>query len=59
MFRIFTVTSLYRFIPRFASLAEALARRPDAMILPLRQRPDPGLGSLAHRSGSQDGGVSW
>lgn len=30
VFRIFTLTSLNRFIPRFASLPEALAQRPAA-----------------------------
>ena len=34
--RIFTLTSLYRFIPRFASLGEALLQRPTA--------PDPMAG---------------
>ena len=31
VFRIFTLTSLYRFIPRFGSLQEALLQRPAAV----------------------------
>jgi anti-anti-sigma factor len=33
VFRIFTLTSLYRFIPRFGSLTEALLQRPAAPAL--------------------------
>jgi anti-sigma B factor antagonist len=56
VFRIFTLTSLYRFIPRFGSRQEALLQRPAA---PIGSRPDPSaeLGSLAHRRGSPDRGV--
>lgn len=54
VFRIFTLTSLHRFIPRFGSLQEALPQRPAAApIPPSRPRPSPGLGSLARRSGSR------
>lgn len=35
VFRIFTLTSLYRFIPRFGSLQEALLQRPAVAIRPL------------------------
>jgi anti-anti-sigma factor len=53
VFRVFTLTSLDRFIPRFGSLQEALMQRPAAApIPPARPRPSPGLGSLARRSGS-------
>jgi anti-sigma B factor antagonist len=41
VFRIFTLTSLYRFIPRFDSLPEALLQRPAAPIRPARPRPSP------------------
>jgi anti-sigma B factor antagonist len=34
VFRIFTLTSLHRFIPRFGSLQEALLQRPAAPIRP-------------------------
>lgn len=53
VFRIFTLTSLYRFIPRFGSLPEALLQRPAAaLVRPSRPRPGPGLGSPAGRSGN-------
>jgi hypothetical protein len=53
VFRVFTLTSLDRFIPRFGSLQEALMQRPAAApIPPARPRPSTGLGSLARRSGS-------
>ena len=53
VFRVFTLTSLHRFIPRFASLQEALPQRPAAApIPPSRPRPSPGLGSPPRRSGS-------
>jgi anti-sigma B factor antagonist len=57
VFRIFTLTSLYRFIPRFGSLPEALLQRPAVAIRPLRPQPSPGLGSRARRSGSLGRGV--
>lgn len=38
VFRIFALTSLDRFIPRFDSLDEALRQRPAAVIIPLRPR---------------------
>jgi anti-sigma B factor antagonist len=38
VFRLFALTGLYRFIPRFATLEEALAQRPTAVIQPLRPR---------------------
>ena len=53
VFRVFTLTSLHRFIPRFGSLQDALPQRPDAApVPPSRPRPSPGLGSPARRSGS-------
>jgi anti-sigma B factor antagonist len=57
VFRIFALTSLYRFIPRFDSLTEALLQRPAAPVRPLRPRPSPGLRSAAHPPGNLDGGV--
>ena len=58
VFRIFTLTSLDRFIPRFGSLQEALLQRPAAApIRPSRPRPSPGLGSPARRNGSPGRGV--
>ena len=57
VFRIFTLTSLYRFIPRFDSLTEALLQRPAALVRPLRPRPSPGLRSAAYPPGNLDGGV--
>ena len=54
VFRVFTLTSLHRFIPRFGSLQEALPQRPAAApIPPSRPRSSPGLGSPARRSGSR------
>jgi anti-anti-sigma factor len=46
MSRIFTLTSLYRFIPRFGSLPEALRQRPAAAIPPPRPQPPTRLGRL-------------
>lgn len=58
VFRIFTLTRLDHFIPRFGSLQEALRQRPAAaLIRPSRPRPGPGLGSPAGRSGSLGGEV--
>jgi len=57
VFRIFTLTSLYRLIPRFDSLTEALLQRPAALVQPLRPRPSPGLGGAAYPPGNLDGGV--
>lgn len=57
VFRIFTLTGLYRFIPRFSSLAEALVQRPVAVVLPSRRRPSRWLGGLACQPGSPDGGA--
>ena len=57
VFRIFALTSLYRFIPRFDSLTEALLQRPAALIRPLRPRPSPELRGTAHQPGNLDGGV--
>jgi anti-sigma B factor antagonist len=46
VFRIFTLTRLYSFIPRFDSLQGALLQRPAASpIRPSRPCPDPELGS--------------
>jgi anti-sigma B factor antagonist len=42
--RIFTLTSLYRFIPRFGSLKEALLQRPAAPVLPPHSQPRPPTG---------------
>jgi anti-sigma B factor antagonist len=55
VFRVFTLTSLHRFIPYFGSLQEALRQRPAAAapIPPSRPRSSPGLGSPARRSGSR------
>ena len=47
--RVFTVTSLYRFIPRFGSLREALLQRPAAPMRPSQIHLPPGLGSPAHQ----------
>ena len=55
--RVFTLTSLYRFIPRFASLSEALVQRPVGAIRPSDPRPSPGLASDADQTGSPDAGV--
>jgi anti-anti-sigma factor len=44
VFRIFTLTSLYRFIPRFGSLQEALLQRPAAAIRPPRLQLSTRLG---------------
>ena len=57
VFRIFALTSLYRFIPRFDSLTEALLHRPAALVRPLRPRPSPELRSAAHQPGNLDRGV--
>jgi anti-sigma B factor antagonist len=57
VFRIFTLTSLHRFIPRFDSLTEALLCRPAALVRPLRPRPSPELRGAAHPPGNLDGGV--
>jgi len=57
VFRIFTLTSLYRLIPRFDSLTEALLSRPAALVRPLGPRPSPGLGEAAYPPGNLDGGV--
>ena len=58
VFRIFTLTSLDRFIPRFDSLPEALLHRPAAApVRPSRPRPFPGLGRLARRPGRPGRGV--
>jgi anti-anti-sigma factor len=43
--RIFTLTSLYRFIPRFGSLQQALLQRPAAPIRPSHVQLPSGLGS--------------
>ena len=51
VFRIFTLTSLYRFIPRFASLQEALLQRPAVAIRPPRPQPSTRLGRLVHQPG--------
>jgi anti-sigma B factor antagonist len=56
VFRIFTLTSLYRFIPRFDSLEEALLPRPAATS-PLRSRPSSGLRGPVHQPGPPDSGV--
>jgi anti-anti-sigma factor len=42
--RIFTLTSLYRFIPRFDSLPEALRQAPAAAVRPPRSQPRARLG---------------
>ncbi|MGH3200750.1 MAG: STAS domain-containing protein [Streptosporangiaceae bacterium] len=53
VFRIFTLTRLDRFIPRFASLPEALPQTPAAALIgPPGPGPSPGLGNPARRSGS-------
>jgi len=54
---IFTLTSLYRFIPRFASLGEALLQRPAVPVLPSGPGPSSGFGSAADPRGSLDGDV--
>ena len=56
VFRLFTLTSLDRFIPRFGSLHEALLQQPAAAaIRPSRPRPCLGPGSPARRPAA--GGV--
>jgi anti-sigma B factor antagonist len=55
VFRIFTLTSLYRFIPRFGSLQEALLQGPAVAIRPLGPQPSTRLGRLAHQPGWPDG----
>jgi len=57
VFRIFTMTSLYRFIPRFGSLREALLQRPAAAIRSSRPHPSGGIRSPAYRPGSPEGEV--
>jgi anti-sigma B factor antagonist len=52
--RIFTWTSLYRFIPGFGSRQEALLQRPAAPIRPSHLRLPSGLGSPAHQPGSPE-----
>ena len=54
VFRIFTLTGLYRFIPRFGSLQEALLQRPAAAIRPSRPHPSEGIRRPAHQPGSPD-----
>lgn len=49
VFRIFTLTSLYRFIPRFGNLPEALLQRPAVAIRPLRPQPSTPLGRLVRQ----------
>jgi anti-sigma B factor antagonist len=44
VFRVFNLTGLYSFIPRFGSLEAALAERPAAAIPPSRPTPAPGPG---------------
>jgi len=55
VFRIFALTSLYRFIPRFDSLTEALLQRPRTLVRTLRPRSSPGLRSAAHPPVNLDG----
>jgi hypothetical protein len=56
--QIFAITRLDLVIPLFASLDEALAPRPAAVIRPLRPRPPAGRQRAAARpAGQQD--VSW
>jgi anti-sigma B factor antagonist len=57
VFRIFTLTSLYRLIPRFGSLQEALRQRPAAAIGPPRLQPSTRLGRPERRPGSPARGV--
>src|SRR5215471_6493239 len=56
-FRIFTITSLDRVIPRFDSLAEALLPRPAAVILPLTLRRSPGLPRPARQASGPGAGA--
>lgn len=62
VFRIFTLTSLHRFIPRFGSLQEALRQeallqRPAAAIRSPWPHLGSGLRSPAHQPGGPDGGA--
>jgi hypothetical protein len=57
VFRIFTLTSLYRFIPRFGSLSEALLQGPAAPILPSPSHSSPWLHGAAYPPGRLDSGV--
>ena len=56
--RVFTLTGLDRFVPHFASLDEAGARRPAAAIRLPSPRCSPGLPSHAHLLSSQHVGAS-
>lgn len=56
VFRIFALTSLYRFIPRFGSLGEALLQRPAVPSLPSHPHSSPGLRGAARPPGSLDMG---
>jgi len=49
VFRIFALTSLYRFIPRFDSLTEALLPRPSALAWNREHTGDPAAGASALR----------
>ena len=49
VFRIFALTSLYRLIPRFGSLPEALRHRPAAAVRSSSSQPSAGLRSPAHQ----------
>jgi PPM family protein phosphatase len=53
VFRIFSLTTLYRFIPRFDSLHEALLQRPAAVIVPFKPRD--GRRAVTHHPGAQGG----
>jgi anti-sigma B factor antagonist len=57
VFRIFTLTSLYRFIPRFDSRPEALLQRPAAPIGMSPPYPSAERDSLEHRRASPYEGV--
>ena len=56
--RIFTLTSLYRFIPRFASLGEALLQSPAAPVVPSGPGRSSEFASAARPLDGVDGEVS-
>jgi anti-sigma B factor antagonist len=53
--RIFTLTSLYRFMPRFGSLPEALRPGPEPAVRPLRPDPPAPLGQGPLKASVADG----
>jgi anti-sigma B factor antagonist len=52
VYRVFTLTTLYHFVPRFDSLADALLQRPAAVIRTLDSGPASGLRSHEYQPGN-------